>query len=56
MKKLFKDIRHNDIDAVRNAIKKKPAVVNEVFDGQKPKRMLVSHRFKWQLNVDISRS
>lgn len=38
MKKLFKDIRHNDIEAVRNAIKKKPAVVNEIFDGQKPKK------------------
>lgn len=38
MKKLFKDIRHNDIDAVRNAIKKNPAVVNEIFDGQKPQK------------------
>ena len=38
MKKLFKDIRHNDIDAVHNTIRKKPAVVNEVFDGQKPKK------------------
>lgn len=38
MQKFFKDIRHNDIDAVRNAIKKKPAVVNEIFDGQKPKK------------------
>ena len=37
-KKIFKDIRHNDIDAVRNTIKKRPAVVNEVFDGQKPKK------------------
>lgn len=45
MKKLFKDIRHNDIDAVRNAIKKKPAVVNEIFDGQKPKRMSDSLHF-----------
>ena len=38
MKKIFKDIRHNDIDAVRNTIKKRPAVVNEIFDGQKPKK------------------
>ena len=38
MKKLFKDIRHGDIDAVRAAIAKKPAVVNEVYDGKAPKK------------------
>lgn len=36
MKKMFKDIRHGDIDAVRASIAKNPAVVNEVFDGKKP--------------------
>ncbi len=38
MKKFFKDIRHNDIDAVRAAIAKNPAVVNEYFDGKAPKK------------------
>ncbi len=38
MKKLFKDIRHGDIEAVKAAIAKKPAVVNEYFDGAAPKK------------------
>lgn len=38
MKKFFKDIRHNDIDAVRTAIAKNPKVVNEYFDGKAPKK------------------
>lgn len=38
MKKMFKDIRHSDIDAIRASISKKPAVVNEYFDGKAPKK------------------
>ncbi len=38
MNKLFKDIRHNDIEAVRKAISKNPAVVNEIYDAKEPKR------------------
>ncbi len=38
MKKLFKDIRHGDINAVKAAIAKNPAVVNEYFDGAAPKK------------------
>lgn len=38
MKKLFQDIRHNDVDAVRTAIAKNPNVVNEYFDGKAPKK------------------
>lgn len=38
MKKLFKDIRHNDIEAVQRAIAKNPNVVNEYFDGKAPKK------------------
>ncbi len=38
MKKLFKDIRHNDIGAIRTAIAKSPNVVNESYDGKAPKK------------------
>lgn len=38
MKKLFKDIRHNDIEAIKTSIAKNPAIVNEYFDGTAPKK------------------
>ena len=38
MNKLFKDIRHSDIDAVRAAISKNIAVVNEVYTAKAPKK------------------
>lgn len=38
MNKLFKDIRHSDVDAVRAAISKKIAVVNEVYTAKAPKK------------------
>ena len=38
MKKLFKDIRHNDIEAIKASIAKNPAIVNEYFDGTAPKK------------------
>lgn len=38
MNKLFADIRHGDIDAVKSAISKNPEVVNEMFSGSKPKK------------------
>lgn len=38
MNKLFKDIRHGDIEAVRAAISKKAAVVNEVYNAKAPKK------------------
>lgn len=38
MNKLFKDIRHSDIEAVRAAISKKITVVNEVYNAKAPKK------------------
>ena len=38
MNKLFKDIRHSDIDAVRAAILKNIDVVNEVYNAKTPKK------------------
>lgn len=38
MNKLFKDIRHSDIEAVRAAISKSAAVVNEVYNAKAPKK------------------
>ena len=38
MNKLFKDIRHGDIEAVRAAISKNAAVVNEVYNAKAPKK------------------
>ena len=38
MNKLFKDIRHGDIEAVRAAITKNAAVVNEVYNAKAPKK------------------
>lgn len=38
MNKLFKDIRHSDIEAVRAAISKNIAVVNEVYNAKAPKK------------------
>lgn len=38
MNKLFKDIRHSDVDAVRAAISKNIAVVNEVYTAKAPKK------------------
>lgn len=38
MNKLFKDIRHGDIEAVRAAIAKNVAVVNEVYNAKAPKK------------------
>lgn len=38
MNKLFKDIRHSDIEAVRAAISKNIAVVNEVYNAKTPKK------------------
>ncbi|MFR7635971.1 MAG: hypothetical protein ACLUYZ_00960 [Lachnospiraceae bacterium] len=38
MNKLFKDIRHSDVDAVRVAISKNITVVNEVYTAKAPKR------------------
>lgn len=38
MNKLFKDIRHSDIEAVRAAISKNAAVVNEVYNAKSPKK------------------
>lgn len=38
MNKLFRDIRHRDIEAVRAAISKNIAVVNEVYNAKAPKK------------------
>lgn len=38
MNKLFKDIRHGDIEAVRAAISKNATVVNEVYNAKAPKK------------------
>lgn len=38
MNKLFKDIRYSDIEAVRAAISKNAAVVNEVYNAKAPKK------------------
>lgn len=38
MNKLFKDIRHSDIEAVRASISKKADVVNEVYNAKAPKK------------------
>ena len=38
MNKLFKDIRHSDVDAVQAAISKNIAVVNEVYTAKAPKK------------------
>lgn len=38
MNKLFKDIRHSDIEAVRASITKNAAVVNEVYNAKAPKK------------------
>lgn len=38
MNKLFKDIRHGDIEAVRTAISKNGSVVNEVYLAKTPKK------------------
>lgn len=38
MNKLFKDIRHSDMEAVRAAIAKNIAVVNEVYNAKTPKK------------------
>lgn len=39
MNKLFKDIRHSDIEAVRATISKNITVVNEVYNAKAPKRI-----------------
>ena len=38
MNKLFKYIRHSDVDAVRTAISKNIAIVNEVYTAKAPKK------------------
>lgn len=38
MNKLFKDIRHGDIEAVRAAISKNVTIVNEVYNAKTPKK------------------
>ncbi len=38
MNKLFKDIRHGDIEAVQAAISKNDAIVNEVYNAKAPKK------------------
>ena len=38
MNKLFKDIRHGDIEAVRAAISKNVTIVNEVYNAKAPKK------------------
>lgn len=38
MNKLFKDIRHSDIEAVQAAISKRITVVNEVYNAKAPKK------------------
>lgn len=38
MNAMFKEIRHGDIEKVRERITKNPSVVNEVFTGTKPKK------------------
>ncbi len=38
MNKLFKDIRHSNIEAVQAAIAKNSAVVNEVYNAKAPKK------------------
>lgn len=38
MNKLFKDIRHSDIEAVRAAISKNGSVVNEFYNAKAPKK------------------
>lgn len=38
MNKLFKEIRHGDIDAVQATISKNTAVVNEVYSAKAPKK------------------
>ncbi len=38
MNKLFKDIRHGDIEVVRVAIAKSVTVVNEVYNAKTPKK------------------
>lgn len=38
MNKLFKDIRHSDIEAVQAAISKNTTVVNEVYNAKTPKK------------------
>lgn len=38
MNKLFKDIRHSDIQAVQASISKKATVVNEVYNAKAPKK------------------
>ena len=38
MNKLFKDIRHGNIEAVRASISKNVAVVNEVYNAKAPKK------------------
>ncbi|MBD5095768.1 MAG: hypothetical protein HDT40_01995 [Lachnospiraceae bacterium] len=38
MNKLFKDIRHGDIEAVRAVILKNVTIVNEVYNAKTPKK------------------
>lgn len=38
MNAMFKEIRHGDIEKVRERIAKNPSAVNEVFTGTKPKK------------------
>ena len=38
MNAMFKEIRHGDIEKIRERIAKNPSVVNEVFTGTKPKK------------------
>ena len=38
MNKIFKDIRHGDIEAVRAAISKNVTIVNEVYNAKTPKK------------------
>lgn len=56
MNKLFKDIRHSDVDAVRAAISKNIAVVNEVYTAKAPKKILDNRRYKWRLSVENLKS
>ena len=51
MNKLFKEIRHGDIDAVQTAISKNTAVVNEVYSAKALKKISGSLLYKWRLSA-----
>ncbi|MBD5113494.1 MAG: hypothetical protein HDT42_13330 [Ruminococcaceae bacterium] len=54
MKKLFKAIRHGDIDEVKAILEKNPEAISSIA-APPPKKIWDSLRFKWRLRCPSMR-